>query len=257
MGERQSDGGLPDRPHVHPGGTLSGPPRPHDDATSLEARFAAALRTAPVAPEAEQRAVAAFRDARDAGAHRARTRRRDDWRPREPWRARLSVKTALSVLLASVTLGGVAVAAIGGSSSGGSHDDQRRAHPSTSAPQRSSAGASAESSAHPDRPDTAKDTLAKCRSYEQVRDQGKALDSTAWQRLVTAAGGEKNVAAYCAAQLASADGQNNGRSSGQNNGQGSAGNSGQNNGRSSTQNSGKGTKSGNSAENTQKTDGNQ
>ncbi|MFE0652955.1 hypothetical protein ACFVZH_30725 [Streptomyces sp. NPDC059534] len=66
----------------------------------------------PTAREAEARAVAAFRAARDAGLHRARpTRRRDDWTPatgrRRPVR---SVRTAVAALIASVTLGGVAVA---------------------------------------------------------------------------------------------------------------------------------------------------
>ncbi|MFF2998381.1 hypothetical protein ACFVTC_28090 [Streptomyces sp. NPDC057950] len=39
----------------------------------------AAVRTAPVDPDAEGRAVAAYRAARERGAHGARTRRRDDW----------------------------------------------------------------------------------------------------------------------------------------------------------------------------------
>ncbi|MFD8200700.1 hypothetical protein ACFV2G_14210, partial [Streptomyces sp. NPDC059701] len=66
----------------------------------------------------------AFRAARDAGAHRAartaRIRRRDDWRPRDPRRARRSLRVTLSVLLASLTLGGVAYAAIGAGEGGGS-----------------------------------------------------------------------------------------------------------------------------------------
>jgi hypothetical protein len=51
----------------------------------LETRFGAALRADGGVPErdreAERRAVAAFRAAREAGAHRARTRPRDDWAP--------------------------------------------------------------------------------------------------------------------------------------------------------------------------------
>ncbi|WP_393097620.1 hypothetical protein [Streptomyces sp. LN325] len=42
-------------------------------------RLLAAVRTAPVDPDAEGRAVAAYRAARERGAHGARTRRRDDW----------------------------------------------------------------------------------------------------------------------------------------------------------------------------------
>ncbi|MGW2856972.1 hypothetical protein ACWDAZ_35330, partial [Streptomyces sp. NPDC001215] len=51
-------------------------------------------------------------------------------------------------------------------------------------------------------PATAKDTEAHCRAYEHVKNRGKALDATAWQRLVAAAGGTDKVAAYCAEQLA-------------------------------------------------------
>ncbi|MBX7547366.1 hypothetical protein ABZX95_26755 [Streptomyces sp. NPDC004232] len=211
MGERHSGGGLPGRRHVHPGadaapGSRSTADVPGAGLAALEASLADVLRTGPVDPDGEQHAVSAFRAARDAGPHRARTRRRDDWRPRQPWRARLSVKATLSVFAASLTLGGVAVAAIGavGSSSGGDHGAGHPAHPVTSAPGRAGAGASAGSSAapgaHPDRPDTAKDTLAHCRAYEQVEGEGKALDATAWQRLLTAAGGRDHVAAYCAQQ---------------------------------------------------------
>ncbi|OIJ64206.1 hypothetical protein [Streptomyces mangrovisoli] len=42
-----------------------------------------ALREPAVDREAAARALAAFRDARDSGAHRVRPRRRDDWRPGE------------------------------------------------------------------------------------------------------------------------------------------------------------------------------
>ncbi|MEU6087603.1 hypothetical protein ABZ865_12465 [Streptomyces sp. NPDC047085] len=240
MGERQSGGA----------GTAD---------ARLEEGLAAAFRTTPLTPgsDAERHAVAAFRAARDAGLHgsrRARTRRRDDWRPREPWRLRLSVKTTLSVFAASLTLGGVAVAAIGaaGSSSDGAHGDGRNTHPVTSAPERSgadaSAGSSAGSSAHPDRPDTAKDTLAHCRAYEQVKDRGKALDATAWQRLLEAAGGEDHVAAYCTAQLArAAETHDNGQGDSRRDSRGGSENAGQNNGQTGTenngQNAGKGTDS--------------
>ncbi|MCT9145653.1 hypothetical protein N4G67_42450, partial [Streptomyces violarus] len=58
--------------------------------------------------------------------------------------------------------------------------------------------------AHPDRPAPAQDTEARCRAYQQVEGRGRALDATAWQRLVEAAGGERNVTAYCAEQLSEA-----------------------------------------------------
>ncbi|MFG2886295.1 hypothetical protein ACGFYV_29010 [Streptomyces sp. NPDC048297] len=261
MGERHSDGGRPGRRHVHPGGDTphaarsADVPAPGATDARLEASLVAALRAAgPVDPAAEQRALAAFRTARDEGLHgphRARTRRRDDWRPREPRRLGLSVKATLSVFVASLALGGVAVAAIGAadSSSHSADADKEHAKPGASAPERAGAGASAGSSAapsaRPDHPDTAKDTLAHCRAYEQVRGRGKALDSTAWQRLLTAAGGEDQVTAYCADQLArAAESRSNGQggsgqsSSGQS---GSGQGAGQGNGRSNGRNAGNGT----------------
>lgn len=208
MGERQNGGGLSGRRRVHPDGAA---PRGTFDSESLEVLLGAALRAGAVDPEAEQRATAAFRAARDAGAHRAEARRRDDWRPRERGRGRRSVKTTVAMALASLTLGGVAVAAIGTvTSSHRGNDDGHHPAPATGTtdgpavrPSRTSPAPSGP--ATHDRPDTAKDTLAHCRAYEQVAGHGKALDSTAWQRLVQAAGGEKNVAAYCAGQLARAD----------------------------------------------------
>jgi hypothetical protein len=109
------------------------------------------------------------------------------------------------VLLASLTLGGVAYAAIG-SGVGGPHKsaaEHRDVRPSVSAStpaeSRSSARPTTSAPAAPaERPPTAKDTLAHCRAYEKLRGRGKALNSTAYQRLVTAAGGEANVSAYCA-----------------------------------------------------------
>lgn len=47
----------------------------------FEERFGAALRVYDADPEAERRAVAAFRGARAAGLRPSRTRPRDDWRP--------------------------------------------------------------------------------------------------------------------------------------------------------------------------------
>jgi hypothetical protein len=183
--------------------------RPAGEEPTLEALLSAAMRGRADDADAEARAVAAFRAARTGGAHAARTRRRDDWRPREHRRASRSLKATLAVLLASVTLGGVAVAAIG-SSSDGDTDGQGRTQPSSSAPDRSAdeppvasgvPGSSAPGQADPsDRPSQAQDTEAHCRAYENVDGRGSALDSTAWQRLVSAAGGEDKVAAYCAEQ---------------------------------------------------------
>ncbi|MGW3353786.1 hypothetical protein ACWDFL_00010 [Streptomyces bungoensis] len=231
MGERRDDGGVPGRRRVHPGGTTSArPERPGEDqplpGAVLEARLGTVIRGGDpegAGSEAERVAVAAFRAARDSGAHRAaRTRRRDDWRPREARRARLSLRATLSVLLASLTLGGaVAVASVGsfGSAPHGGRPSERVGHPSAGAPRQPAAPrdgtAPGTSSARPGHPATAADTLAHCRAYEQVHKDGKALDATAWRRLVRAAGGEGEVTTYCAAELARADARNPHRSADQ------------------------------------------
>ncbi|MGW2424971.1 hypothetical protein ACWC0C_37995 [Streptomyces sp. NPDC001709] len=223
MGERHSGDGPCGRRPVHPGGTLSAPDHAEvaRAGSGLEERLGAALRADGVDAEAERRAVAAFRAARATQSPRPRTRRRDDWRPAAPSRVRRSRKVTLSVLLASLTLGGVAVAAIGsaGSGTGGRPEAPRPAHPSTSEVRRpGTPGPSAESGApgsgapagRPDHPATARDTVAHCRTYERAGERGGALDSTAWQRLVAAAGGADKVADYCAAQPTSAQGKKSG-----------------------------------------------
>ncbi|MFF1694247.1 hypothetical protein ACFVXC_11555 [Streptomyces sp. NPDC058257] len=63
----------------------------------VDALLGEAVRSGAVDAEAQRRAVAAFRSARDEGTHRARTRRRDDWRPR----ALGSLRAAASTILAS------------------------------------------------------------------------------------------------------------------------------------------------------------
>lgn len=248
MGERLNGGGLPGRRRVHPGDVGPGSGRV-DDAAGVEALLAAAMRGNGVDTEAEQRAVAAFRAARDSGEHRARTRRRDDWRPREQRGGARSVKATLSVLVASLTLGGVAFAAIGsggssdhGAGGGGGRAEQTAGTPGGSGG-RPTATPSPVGSGRPDHPVTARDTEAHCRAYEQVGGRGKALESTAWQRLIEAAGGKEKVAAYCAGQLAGksaapkpektdgngqAAGNGNGQDSGNANGQGAQSGGGQN-----------------------------
>ncbi|MFG2028809.1 hypothetical protein [Streptomyces sp. NPDC048825] len=54
-------------------------------------------------------------------------------------------------------------------------------------------------------PDTAKDLEAHCRAYERIKNRGHDLNATAWQRLVQAAGGKQQVAAYCAQMTGSVD----------------------------------------------------
>jgi hypothetical protein len=203
MGERLSGDGVQGRRRVRPG-AVSGAPGAAEAA--LETALAAVLRTGELDPRAEQRAVAAFRDARATGTHHARTRRRDDWRPAAERRARRPLKMTFGAVFASLALGGVAVAAIGsaGSSTGGTGAGPHTGHPSAVAPERpggTAPSAPSDGNRTADRPPSAKDTEAHCRAYEQVRSRGKALDATAWQRLVTAAGGEDKVAAYCSDQL--------------------------------------------------------
>ncbi|MEV6587745.1 hypothetical protein [Streptomyces acidicola] len=192
----------------------------------------AAVRAGHVDSEREAQAVAAFRAARAQGAHAAHTRRRDDWRPHVERRAGRSLRATLAALLASVTLGGVAVAAIGVSSdSDGDGEGNGRGGPSSSAPELPSATPSesvgavapAPGASPPggpsDHPSQAKDTEAHCRAYEKVKRRGKAMEATAWRHLIDAAGGEANVRAYCAEQLSESDGDNNGQGQGQGQGQ--------------------------------------
>ncbi|GAA0655983.1 hypothetical protein GCM10009535_38600 [Streptomyces thermocarboxydovorans] len=179
------------------------------DQAALEQHLAAAVRRSAGsdAAEAERRILAAFRAARDSGAHRARTRRRDDWRPRRRRLGGHSVKALLGVVLGGLTLSGVAVAGIGTPGSGQDAPADRDRTTTTPSSPRSSApptgrpapGATAtDETSDTSRPARARDTEAHCRAYEKVRDRGKALQAPAWQRLVTAAGGEEKVDAYCA-----------------------------------------------------------
>ncbi|MFF7792130.1 hypothetical protein [Streptomyces sp. NPDC007991] len=233
MGEQQNGGGFPGRRRVHPGGSAYDHRAARDadgrlpghrgsagldhpglaarhvlDEAELEALLVAALVRDGIDAEAEQRAVAAFVAARDAGAYGARTRRRDDWRPRERRYPGRSLKATLSVLLASLTLGGVAFAAIGSAGSTDGADERGRPPASTrapGAPDESAGTPSGSASARPDGPAASRDTEAHCRAYEEVDGRGEALGATAWKRLVQAAGGERNVTAFCAEQLARAE----------------------------------------------------
>ncbi|WP_405526347.1 hypothetical protein OG426_28700 [Streptomyces canus] len=200
MGERLSGNGVPG-----PGDAVSGPGGVRHD-VALETVLAAVLRAGDLDLEAEQRAVATFRDARGAGLHRARTRRRDDWRLPAERRAGRPVKATFGAVFASLALGGVAVAAIG-SSGDGAGAGRSPASPSVIAPARPGGETSPASSGGlgtATGPATAQDIEAHCRAYEQVKDRGRSLDATAWRRLVAAAGGEGKVAAYCSEQLARA-----------------------------------------------------
>lgn len=165
MGERQSGGGLP--------GRRSRPALPDAE---VEALIVASLVRDGVDAEAERRAVAAFRAARDAGAHRGRARHRDDWGPGGRRHPVPSLRTTLSVLFAGLMLVGVALGVIG--AAGFPPDDG------------------------PEPPAPAQGTEADCRDYQEAGGNGQGMNATVWQRLVAAAGGERNVTAYCTAQLA-------------------------------------------------------
>jgi hypothetical protein len=208
MGERLSGDGVPGRRRAHPGDAASGPWQVRD-AAALETALAAALRGGDLDPEAERQALAAFRAARAEGAHRARTRRRDDWRLPEERRGRRPVKMTFGVVFASLALGGVAVAAIGSVRSSADTAGAGRgiARPSAVAPGGPGGEAPVASSGGPGPTDGsvhAQDTEAHCRAYTQAKDSGKAPEATAWQQLVSAAGGKDKVAAYCSEHLASA-----------------------------------------------------
>ncbi|MEU3346877.1 hypothetical protein ABZ723_18175 [Streptomyces sp. NPDC006700] len=201
-------------------------------AAALEPALRRALSAGALDTSAEQRAVAAFRAARQEGVHRqARARRRDDWRSRRAL-GRRSVRAAVAALLAGLTFSGVAIAAIGSPTSGGKVEDDGpvRRHPSPTAPQApapaSTPAPAATAPSGPgsptpvpsvtrDRPPTAKDIQAHCRAYASVKGRGKALESTAWKRFIEAAGGEDNVDAYCADLLSQDRTGNAGKDNGQ------------------------------------------
>ncbi|MDX6361093.1 MAG: hypothetical protein QOC85_96 [Streptomyces sp.] len=140
MGERQSDGGTPahraaPRAASRPAPTGTGPGFPETGPSlglgpALDA-LVAAVRGGPVDPAAEGRAVAAFRAAREQGAHAGRSRRRDDWRPREQRRASRSLRAALAALIAGLALGGAAFAGIGPAGLSFDDDGHRGGGPSS------------------------------------------------------------------------------------------------------------------------------
>ncbi|MEV0019149.1 hypothetical protein [Streptomyces tendae] len=234
-------GGPADRAGVEAGvgarheagdGRDTGPRPAPGGVPGTEALLAAALRAQDADTEGESRALAAFRAARDAEpARAARTRRRDDWRPREGRHQGRTLKTALSVLLASLTLGGVAYAAMGGGGSAADGGGPARTRPpaasddasarpvatapgtmpgpGTPDPATTPPGASASPgtsapprvSTPPDHPGAGRDTEEQCRVYERLAGAGKALEAAAWQRLVAAAGGAEHVETYCTEQF--------------------------------------------------------
>lgn len=178
-------------------------------------RLAEAVRGG-AGPEGAERALTAFREA--FGATEAvgsqRSRRRDDWRPvRGRFSARVPLRAALGAALASVTLGGVALAAGTGILPVPFDGDapERRPEPppvvdAPRAPAGTPTGGTSEPTGRslpspaPSASGTAHDALpvqhvALCRvwSKEDHRHQGAAF-----RKLADAAGGEGAVDAYCA-----------------------------------------------------------
>ncbi|MFD6417705.1 hypothetical protein [Streptomyces sp. NPDC060194] len=194
--------------------------------------LAAALRS-DSDPAGAQQALAAFREARGSApvAHRQRVRRQDDWRPTGIRSgARLPLRAVLGAALASVTLGGVALAA--GTGVLGSVEEPRRAPDRTPAvpphistgPEPMTSGNTVEPSGNatdstsvavdePSGPGLAEsesasgssatkrkgsqaDAAALCHAWSQGNG---ARRGTAFERLADMAGGESAVDSYCAA----------------------------------------------------------
>lgn len=208
---RNGDERLSGEAHQPGAAPRLGPTAERGDASGLDRtaeRIGEALRQ-PVNDSAEQAALAAFRSARTSSDAAPRTRRRDDWRPRT--RKQRWARGGALTLVSSTLLGGIAFASIGVVDSG-----QRQApeaaclpqhvtavHAHSHAPRARRTGCSFHRVRHgtpasPSYPGKAKAVEKHCRSYEKVKGRGHALNATAWQRLVQAAGGEQHVAAYCA-----------------------------------------------------------
>ncbi|WP_157839079.1 hypothetical protein [Streptomyces flavidovirens] len=190
----------------------------------VEALLAAVRRSAPGPGGAnEEAALAAYREARDAGAHALperwwQARRRDDWRPSRRRRGALPARAAFASVAATVTLGGVALAAgtgaipapfgIGGGGSVGpsaASTAARTGAPPTPGAARESAaegtvrlpstGVTRSGSARPTR---AQDDVAYCVAY--LASNGRSLSGrgAASERLTAeAADAGLTVEAYC------------------------------------------------------------
>ncbi|MGY1396264.1 hypothetical protein ACW69H_02500 [Streptomyces sp. SS10] len=201
---------------------------PAGDTARLEALLVAALVRDGVDAGAEQRAVAAFVAAREAGTQGARTRRRDDWRASRRRFGGRSLRATLGALVAGCALSGVAWAGIqaAGTPGGGRSEDTgpTRTPSASSAPAVPDAsgtsgageapGVSASASAAEAGRDGARrgagpaeaagDAEAQCRAYERAAGRGSVSDAPAWERLVAAAGGAGRVDAYCAGRAGGA-----------------------------------------------------
>ncbi|MBX7551227.1 hypothetical protein K1Y78_25070 [Streptomyces sp. tea 10] len=171
---------------------------------NIAERIGEALRQQHVDTRAEQAALTAFRHAHTTSDGGVRTRRRDDWRPKT--RKQRWARGGALALATSTLLGGIAVASIGVVDSTQHHAPEARTSNSTRRPPTPSPGEQGSPStgpgttptASPSHPSAAKDIEAHCRAYEKITGRGHALNATAWKHLIRAAGGEQQVAGYCA-----------------------------------------------------------
>ncbi|MET9515922.1 hypothetical protein [Streptomyces sp. NPDC002994] len=212
----------------------------------VEALLAAVRRSAPRPGEPDaQAALAAYREARDSGVHAGpgrwwQARRRDDWRPSRRWRGVLPVRAAFASAAATVTLGGVALAAgtgaipapfgIGDGAAGGGGaaavaTGTHSSAPATPGAARGSAPGAAEEGAArlpsadvtrsgPARPAQARDDVAHCVAYLVSHGRSASGHGAASQQLTAdAEEAGLTVEAYCE-RLLVADKQQLGRGTG-------------------------------------------
>ncbi|MFD7442309.1 hypothetical protein [Streptomyces sp. NPDC059909] len=214
------------------------PPRtPELDALLDAARRPGPPDTADAA--AQERALAAFRAARDEGLHTAparwRRRGRDDWRPAgERGRVPVLVKALIAGLVAAA-LGGATVAAVEGvipsPFDGDKEPGPARTSPVAPGPGQGEtrrADQGPEEPVEPTPPDTggslrpgpdaAADDLAHCRVYLAALDRKRVPPrGEAMKRLEAAAGGPEGVRAWCE-QLADAERKQTGEDAAQGDG---------------------------------------
>ncbi|GHJ35945.1 hypothetical protein [Streptomyces sp. TS71-3] len=184
----------------------SGDPR---EQRIIEALLAAVQRPQEIDPEAEQRAVAAFRLAKLDAGKPDRSRHLDDWRPARllgfggAWRA------ALAALVATCALGGAAYATFfalparhvdgpGPASRPSSSTSAGLSHPSASPDEQDPDGPDGTPGGPPSAQVPAHER-ARCRAYLKDPARAAAKHPDDYRELVRAAGGERNLRAYCTA----------------------------------------------------------
>jgi hypothetical protein len=153
--------------------------------------------TAPATPEelaGQAAAVAAFRAAAHATPPTVLPRRAS--MPSRSFR----FKAAAAVVVAVLSVGGVAAAT--GMLSGGSQQAAQHASATSQAGSPARAHSGASTTHGPDATGSAKDGLCQAWQSGQGATNGGRMDATAFQALVAAAGGADQVAAYCQAALA-------------------------------------------------------